>query len=81
MCKCGGTYLCSSAEALWVKVGEYLDTEVSGEHPGEVMVRRRHDRMEEVMDYGQLAVREAAEDVFHQNPPLLLTPGTVLDRM
>lgn len=77
----GRTYLCGSAKALWVKVGEYLDTDVSGEHPGEVMVRRRHDRMEEVMDYGQLAVREAAEDVFHQNPPLLLTPGAVLHGM
>ena len=77
----GRTYLCGSAKALWVKVGEYLDTEVSGEHPGEVVVRRRHDRMEEVMDYGQLAVRETAEDVFHQNPPLLLTPGAVLHGM
>lgn len=77
----GRTYLCGSAKALWVKVGEYLDTDVSGEHPGEVMVRRRHDRMEEVMDYGQLAVRETAEDVFHQNPPLLLTPGAVLHGM
>ena len=75
---CSGTHLCSSAEALWVKVGEYPDTKVSGEHSGEVVVRGRHDRMEEVVDYGQLAVRKVAEDVFRQNPPLLLTPGTVL---
>ena len=75
---CSGTHLCSSAETLWVKVGEYPDAEVSGEHSGEVVVRGRHDRMEEVVDYGQLAVRKVAEDVFRQNPPLLLTPGTVL---
>ena len=51
---------------------------MSGEHSGEVVVRGRHDRMEEIVDYSQLAVRKVVEDVFCQNPPLLLTPGTVL---
>ena len=30
------------------------------------------------MHYSQLGVREVAEDVLHQDPPLLLTPGVVL---
>ena len=43
------THPCSPTEAFWVQVGKDKQAEVPRERPGEVVVGRRHDRVEETV--------------------------------
>jgi len=72
------SYLSSPAKALWVQQGEDLESKVSWENSGEVVVRRWHCRMEELVNHEQLRIALLSQQVLKECPPLIIIPGRVL---
>lgn len=64
------SHLCSSAEALWVEVGENLQADVSREKSSEVCGSGRHEWVEQVVDGDQFGIPQMLQEILHESPSL-----------